>query len=98
MVEREEKADSTVGFSGVGVALGEEREGAVGEGKASGLASREEEADGATVTEAGGDVDGVVEGGSGGGEGMEAEEGAEEEESAGTVVPEAFQDGVDGGR
>lgn len=97
VVKGEEEADGTVRFSSVGKALGEEGEGAVGEGEASRLAGGKKESEGAAVAEAGGDVYGVVEGGGGGREGGEAEDGTEKEESAGAVVPEAFEDGVNDG-
>lgn len=88
---------SPVGFSGGDVPLGDDGEGLGGGAEAAGLEAGDEGPDGAEVAEAGGEVNGEVEGGGVVGVVGVVLEGVEEEEGFGTVVPEALEDAVDQG-
>lgn len=96
-VHGEEEADGLFGLSGRDEALEDN-----GEGEWGGLDTvlahvGKEGEDNGVAAQAGGNVDGVVEGGRTVGV-TAAEEEVEEEESFRAVIPEALEDGVDEGR
>lgn len=95
-MHRKKHLDSSIGFPGGDVPLGDDGEGSRSRADPEGAHSGDEGPEGLVVAQAAGDVDGVVVGGGGVGVGGVAVEGFEEEEGFGAMVPEALEGFVDG--